>query len=85
MCVYCLYLPHLLLYIRVIHSHYHGMMVCICTAPVASLNIRPQAPSVGVTAAGGMSESVGRPPRPWVKIPSSTVNGLRYSSFDAFY
>jgi len=50
----------------------------ICNTAVASVNIRPQTPAVGLHTSTNMLESVGRPLRPWVKITSTTVNGLRY-------
>jgi len=51
-----------------------------CSVAVVSMTIRPQAPPVMLHTSTSMPESVGRPPRPWVKVPSSTVNGLRYMS-----
>lgn len=56
------------------------MYVCIYNAAPVSVNIRPQAPVVTMLTSASMPESVGRPPRPWVKITSSTVNGLRYDN-----
>jgi len=54
-------------------------MVCV-TVAVVSMTIRPQVPAISLHTSTSVPESVGRPPRPWVKIPSSTVNGLRYMS-----
>ena len=48
------------------------------------MNIRPQAPTSTVHTSASVPESVGRPLRPWVKITSNTVNGLRYSSLIDF-
>ena len=47
---------------------------------VVSMTIRPQVPTVAVHTSTSMSESVGRPLRPYVKITSSTINGLRYNA-----
>ena len=65
-------------------SIYLLLWYCVCNAAVVSMNIRPHAPTSTVHTSTSVPESVGRPLRPWVKITSNTVNGLRYSSLAAF-
>jgi len=61
------------------------VMACVfaANAAVMSMNIRPHAPTVAPHTSTSLPESVGRPLRPWVKITSSTVNGLRYTKLSA--
>jgi len=56
-----------------------GGMMYACNTAVVSMNIRPQTPAVTPHTSSSLPETVGRPLRPWVKITSNTVNGLRYT------
>jgi len=52
----------------------------VCFSAAMSMTVRPQAPSVAIHTSTSLPESIGRPPRPWVKITSNSINGLRYST-----